>query len=143
MDDPIKIIHKVKNLKRQVQYNIYIFIGDIVPKNILNTLEKIRLLSLFDSFIQVDKKEYLELEKYYGIHWYEKFFTSHHISMTMKDIIKSKLKENELKKIYDNEWYDLHILKYNERFTTIKYSYSNKIRDLTERKIAKNKLKDL
>ncbi len=143
MDDPIKIIHKVKNLKRQVQYNIYIFVGDIIPKNITNILEKIRLLSLFDCLTQLDKKEYLEMEKYYGVYWYNKFFISHHILMTMKDINKSKIKENELKKIYDNDWYELHITKYTELFTTIKYSYANKIKDLTERKISKTKLKDL
>ena len=41
MKDPIKIIHKFKNNNRRIQYKVYIFIGSIVPKEILKILESI------------------------------------------------------------------------------------------------------
>ena len=60
---------------------------------------KIKILTLFETLIKLDKKDYTDLEELYGEFWYEKLFISHHISFTMKEILKSTLKENEIKKI--------------------------------------------
>ena len=56
MKDPIKIIHKFKNNNRKIQYKVYIFIGPIVPDEILNILETIKDTDLYTTFINLSKK---------------------------------------------------------------------------------------
>ena len=38
MKDPIKIIHKFKNNNRRIQYKVYIYVGYLVPKEIMTIL---------------------------------------------------------------------------------------------------------
>jgi hypothetical protein len=40
MKDPIKIIHKFKNHNRRIQYKVYIFVGSLVPQDIIKILDK-------------------------------------------------------------------------------------------------------
>jgi hypothetical protein len=42
MDNPIKIIHKYKNHNRKIQYNILIFVGNIMSEQLNNVLNKIK-----------------------------------------------------------------------------------------------------
>ena len=74
MNDPIKLIWKYKNNNRRVQYNKYIFIGDIVPKDIMKILEKIEDLDFYETLFKLHKNEYNKLESFYGEKWYDKFF---------------------------------------------------------------------
>ena len=46
MNQPVKIIWKFKNSNRRIQYNVYVFVGD-VSKNIISILQKIKNLNLF------------------------------------------------------------------------------------------------
>ena len=41
MKDPIKIIHKFKNNNRRIQYKVYIFVGSLVPKDVMKILDSI------------------------------------------------------------------------------------------------------
>ena len=41
MKDPIKIIHKFKNNNRRIQYKVFIFIGSLVPDEIIKILTNI------------------------------------------------------------------------------------------------------
>ena len=57
MKDPIKIIHKFKNNNRSIQYNTYIFIGNLVNEEIKNILSIIKDKDLFNSLISLNKKK--------------------------------------------------------------------------------------
>ena len=39
MEDPVKLIYKVKNNNRKNQYHIYIFLGNLVEPNIQKIME--------------------------------------------------------------------------------------------------------
>ena len=81
MEDPIKIIYKVKNNNHKNQYHIYIFLGNLVDSSIQKIIKKIKDLNLFDTIINLNEKEIQELEKKYGTKWYSFFFIYHHINL--------------------------------------------------------------
>jgi len=74
MKDPIKIIHKYKNNNRRIQYKIYIYIGSLVPKDIMKILDLIIDNDFFSTLNFLNKTDYEILENFYGKLWYEKFF---------------------------------------------------------------------
>ena len=43
MEDPVKIIYKVKNNNRKNQYHIYIFLGNLVDSSIQKIIKKIQM----------------------------------------------------------------------------------------------------
>lgn len=43
MDDPIKIIYKVKNNNRKNQYHVYIFLGNLVDQTIQKLLKNLKI----------------------------------------------------------------------------------------------------
>ena len=51
MKDPIKIIHKFKNVNKRIQYKIFIFVGSLVPDDILKILDIIKTKDFFNSLI--------------------------------------------------------------------------------------------
>jgi hypothetical protein len=109
MKDPIKIIHKFKNNNRRIQYKVYIFIGSLIPKEILKILESITEKDLYTTLNTLSKNEYSELEKIYGEYWYEKFFISYHIN-SQRNIINSNVtKKKSIETKYGIEWYNKHI----------------------------------
>ena len=112
MEDPIKIIYKVKNNNRKNQYHIYIFLGNLVNSSIQKILKKIKDLNLFDSLISLNEKEIIELETIYGIKWYSYFFVHHHIDFSFDTIRKSKQKSEEIIDKLSKEWFDIHIKEY-------------------------------
>ena len=57
MDQPIKIIHKYKNNYRKIQYNVYIFLGQLVSNNIKKILEKIQNTKLYESLMDLELNE--------------------------------------------------------------------------------------
>ena len=84
MDEPIKLIYKYKNNNGKQQYNIYIFIGKLIDKKVVDILEKIKNLNLYDTLIQLNDIEIKILEKIYKEYWYEKFFNNYHINHMKK-----------------------------------------------------------
>ncbi len=137
MDDPIKVIHKYKNNNKRIQYNVHIFLGDIVDENCMRVLKKIKELDLYNSLVNIDEKERNILEKNYGEFWYEKFFISYHIDNSIDIIKKINAKNKELKSIYGNEWYNKHIINYEKRIKTVSYNYEYSVKEERERKMVK------
>ena len=127
MKDPIKIIHKFKNNYRRIQYKNYIFVGSLVPDDIIKILEIIRTKDFFNSLILLSNKQYNLLKDYYGERWYEKFFISYHIKSQIKIIEDSPTKRREIKNKYGKEWYKEHINK--EKLFRITYSFESKYYD--------------
>ena len=109
MEDPVKLIYKVKNNNRKNQYHIYIFLGNLVEPNIQKILKKIKDLNLFDTLITLNEKEFKELESLYGELWFSYFFIHHHIDFTFDNIRKSKQKADEIISKLGKEWYDKYI----------------------------------
>ena len=97
MRDPIKIIWKYKNNNKNIQYNIYIYIGK-TPLN--KILLKIQNLDLLETMTKLTKDELNELKNFYGDKWHYKFFTIEHV----KNIILNN--EHEFKNILGKEWVD-------------------------------------
>lgn len=140
MDDPIKIIYKYKNNNRRYQYHIYIYVGD-VEKDIMNILEKIKNLNLYDTFTSLSEKDYSKLVKKYGEFWYTKFFNTHHINSTIVTVRKTASNKNELIKKLGKDWYNKHIEEH-KIVKDIFYSYSALVRNEKERKMAKKIVKN-
>ena len=109
MKDPIKIIHKMKNNNRRVQYKVYVYIGPLVPNKIMKILESISEKDLYVTFNTLSKDEYAQLETMYGEFWYEKFFISHHIYKQRSDINNTVMKKKNLMTKFGKEWYGKHI----------------------------------
>ena len=128
MEDPIKIIYKVKNNNHKNQYHIYIFLGNIVSSNIQKIIKKFKDLNLFETLIELNEKEIKELENKYGEKWYSFFFIHHHIDFMFDSIRKSKQKAEEIIDKFGKDWYGIHIKDYkNSGKTTFNYSAKYKI----------------
>lgn len=123
MKDPIKIIHKFKNNNKRIQYKVYIFIGNIIPEEIVTCIELIKNKDLFDSLMLLSNKQYNLLNEYYGDRWYEKFFISYHITSQKKIIENTPIKKKKLEQKYGKEWINIHINK--DFIHKITYSYAN------------------
>ena len=93
MKDPIKIIHKFKNNNRRIQYKVYIYVGNMIPKNIMKILESFENKDFFTTLNTISKNDYSEMEKFYGNKWYEKFFLSYHITSMRKTINRIGVKK--------------------------------------------------
>jgi len=137
MKDPIKIIHRFKNNNRRVQYKNYIFLGLLVPDEIIKILEIIKKKEFYNSLIIISNKQYNLLKDYYGEKWYQKFFISYHLKSQFKIIEDSPSKKKELENKYGKEWYRYHINK--ETLMRITYSFANYYYDSLD-DIKKNKL---
>lgn len=105
MNNPLKIIFKYKNVSGAVQYNSYIFIGNISNK-IFSILNKFNKLSLLNTLKTLSKGEIKELVDYYGSHWYTYFFIYNHIEHSRNTIPTSFKKYLQSK--LGKEWYDIH-----------------------------------
>jgi hypothetical protein len=123
MKDPIKIIHKFKNNYRRIQYKNYIFVGALVPEDIIKILELIRNKDFFSTLVLLNNKQYNLLKEYYGERWYEKFFISYHIRSQIKIIENTPTRKKEIENKYGKEWYKEHINK--EKLFRITYSFEN------------------
>ncbi len=84
MDDPVKVIWKIKNRNKKIHYHVYVFVGDIKPKNIMDILEKIKKINLLDAWTSLTDKEHASIVKEYGEYWYEKFYLSQHFRMPLR-----------------------------------------------------------
>jgi len=141
MKDPIKIIHKYKNNNRRIQYKVYIFVGSLVPTDIMKILDSIVDKDLFSTLNSLIKTDYEKLEQFYGKFWYEKFFISYHINSQRSNIINNATKKKSLESKYGKEWYNEHIdnpplKKISYSFSAIYYNYllmRNKIKTQTRK----------
>jgi len=140
MNDPMKIIHKYKNNNGRIQYHMYIFIGDIIDKNCMQILEKIKDLDLHSTLITLTESEANSLSKLYGEYWYEKLFNSHHIDFTKESTLQTALKLTELEKKYGKEWVQKHYVDHKKDLQPISYSYGTKIKEMKEHKMLKKLL---
>lgn len=122
-DNPIKIIWKYKNTNRRIQYNTYIFVGNMIPKDLMAILNNIKDLSLYDTLISLKKDEYKKLENFYGEKWYEKFFNIYHINSSINIIRETSSQKKEIEEMYGEEWYKIHISSRKLIEKEIIYSY--------------------
>ena len=143
MNEPIKIIHKYKNINRKIQYNVLIFVGNLLSESTNKILKKIKNKNLYDTLIELNDRELEILNNNYGLTWYKKFFINKHIEHTFNNIITiNESKKKEIINKYGLEWYNNHIEKYNESSKII-YSYQTTFKYEKELKIKLKNNKNL
>jgi hypothetical protein len=143
MNQPIKVIHKYKNINRKIQYNVLIFIGNLLSESTNKVLKKIKDKNLYNSLIELNDRDLEILNKEYGVLWYKNFFINKHIENTFNNIIaKNESKKKEIITKYGKEWYKNHIEKYNE-VSKIIYSYQTTFKYEKELKAKLKNNKDL
>ena len=123
MKDPIKIIHKFKNNNKTIQYKVYIFIGSLIPTEIMNILDTIIDKDFYITLNTITKTEYKILETFYGEFWYDKFFISYHVKNQRLIINNTSTKKESLEKKYGKDWYKKHIIE--PPIKKVSYSYSS------------------
>lgn len=109
---PFKIIHNYKNSYQRTQYLVYIFIGSLVPDEVLNILEKIQKKNLTDTLEKLSKNDIKKLEDEFGEFWYEAIFISNHITKSFKTISNNKQLLSKLSSKLGDSWIKKNILKY-------------------------------
>jgi len=138
MRTPFKVIHKYKNFNNNIGYKIYIFIGSLIDKEVLEVLEGIKNLSFIDTLIKISKKDYSILENTYGEKWFNYFFNKHHIYFCKIKIKKNKELITQLTKKYNSEWINRNLsLNQNVSVSTAIDKYSDYIKNILK---SKNKL---
>src|ERR1700747_731724 len=137
MEDPIKVIHKYKNNNNRIQYNLYIMVGNIIPKNVMKILEFIKELNFYETLSSLTSEDNEILSNYYGEHWYEKFFITAHIDFMIKSILEDNKKMKELKDIYGKDWVQEHINSHSKRIQNVIYSYEDIFKEDRTRKAIK------
>ena len=55
MDQPIKVIHKYKNRNRKIQYNVLIFVGNLLSDSTNKVLKKIKDKNLYDTLTELNE----------------------------------------------------------------------------------------
>lgn len=123
MKDPIKIIHKFKNNNKTIQYKVYIFIGSLVPNEIMNILDTIIDKDFYITLNTITKTEYEILENFYGEFWYNKFFISYHVKNQRLIIDSTSTKKKSLETKYGKDWYKKHIIE--PPIKKVSYSYAS------------------
>ena len=142
MKNPIKIIHKFKNNNRRIQYKVYIFLGDLINESLVKILKHIQDKDLINTFNLLTADEIKQLENYYGVKWYEFFFTSYHINSQINNIKNNSSKKKSLELKLGKEWVNNFLNELIEKkvsysYATSYYNYllmKNKIKSLTKKK---------
>jgi len=124
MKDPIKIIHKFKNNNKRTQYQVYIYVGYLVPKEIMTILNSFIEKDFYLTLNTLSTKQYKELEKIYGTYWYQFFFISYHIKHQCTLIDNSQTKKKSIQDKYGKDWYEKHITNPPIKKTTYSFSSS-------------------
>jgi hypothetical protein len=143
MDEPIKVIHKYKNKNRKIQYNVLIFVGNLLNEQTNKVLKKIKDKNLYDCLTELNDRDLEILNKEYGSKWYKHFFIDKHIHHTFEKIIKNnESKKKEIIKKYGQDWYNTNVETYLE-VSKIVYSYQSMFKFDKEEKIKNVKNKAL
>ena len=137
MEKPIKIIHRFKNNNRRIQYNTYIFIGNILDDNIYKILDSIKNKDLYDTINFLPKKNIDILTKQYGEYWYKYFFNKYHIKKQINDILKNIKKRNNIENKMKSQWFNKHFKTFSIKKTD--YSFAANYYDFL---LNKNKIKE-
>ena len=127
MNNPIKLIHKIKNDNRKTQYQLFIFVGNLIPNEILNILISFKNKDLYTTLETISMKDYSILEKFYGNEWYFYFFIRNHIKHQINEIVLEKFKNAKIKLKYGTPWYDKHIINYKSEYKN--YSFDSNYYD--------------
>lgn len=138
MDDPIKVIHEFKNRNNKIQYNLLIYVGNIMDKKIMEILRKIQNLDFYETLTQLTKEEYEDLESIYGEFWYLKFFITYHIDHSRRLINETKNRLDTLTKKYGPQWIKIHIKHTHHQNTVTSFEtkfYNDKIRVIRRREL--------
>jgi hypothetical protein len=146
MDKPVKIIFKYKNSRGNIQYNTYIFVGNLIKVDVQVVLDKIKDMGMYSALTELNTTDLAILQKEYGEKWYQYFFNSHHISQTVDDITKNKNKIAEIVKIYGDAWYQANMQKKSDSTVSQTYEYSvkkKKDRSMIHKLVNSRKLKDV
>ena len=134
MQDPIKIIYKYNNNKRVTKYGIYIFVGKNINNDIENILNVIKNMSLIDTLLKLNEKQYKKMENEYGLFWYTKFFNTYHIAYCFEIIKKNNEYNKKIGEKYGNKWMQDHFDIYNLFDTKTRYEYGKIIENMYKRK---------
>lgn len=136
MDNPIKVIFRYKNNHRRIQYQVFIFVGD-VPSKVMSIIKSIQDKPLYDMLTDIDLTAYKHMEKFYGKFWYRKFYNVYHIGNTFHLLKTSGLRHDNLEKKFGNEWYKDHVTGYELADLKLIYSYETAVKDERDRKTLK------
>ena len=127
MNNPIKVIHKIKNDNRKTHYQLFIFIGNLIPNKLLDILISFKNKDFYTTLETITKKDYITLENFYGIKWYFYFFIRKHIKHQINEIILEKFKNMKIKLKYGHAWYQEHIIDYKSEYKN--YSFASNYYD--------------
>jgi len=75
----------------------------------------------------LNKLEYKTMEEYYGLKWYLKFFNIYHVNHIINNINNTTSQKEELINKYGEQWFEMHIQKFNIIDKKIIYSYEGKL----------------
>jgi hypothetical protein len=143
MDNPYKVIHSYNNKNKKRQYNVLIFVGNLISDTINNILKKIKDKNLYDSLIDLNERDIENITEAYGNKWYKFFFIDKHINYTFDKIIKTnENKKKDIIKKYGEEWYSSHIDNYKTISKTI-YSYQSIFKQDKDIKLKNQKVKNI
>lgn len=134
MNNPYKILYKVKNKLGKYHYFIYVFVGN-VPQEIKNILLKIQNLSLSETFKSINKIEFNEMKDFYGINWFYFFFNKYHINKFLNSN-RSIIEEFEKK---FNIKFDVKKINFIHKFT---YGFQVERKNIIHEKLTKKTLKE-
>ena len=141
MNEPIKVIHKYKNINRKIQYNVIIFIGNLLNENTNRVLKKIKDKNLIETLLELNDRDITIMNNEYGQYWYKYFYIDKHIRYTFnKLIIGNEIKKKEIIKKYGQEWFNLHI-QTDQNIAKVAYSYQSLFKQSKETKQISQKTK--
>lgn len=106
MKNPYKIIHKFKNNNSRIQYQVYIFVGPLVDKDVMDILESFTKKDFYNTLISIKKKNLKIIEEYYGEKWFKFFFTIEHIIYSIKKINSSPSMKKLIINNLGKDWYE-------------------------------------
>ena len=136
MDNPIKVIHKFKNNNRRTQYNIYIFLGELIDDELKNILNLIKKKDFYETLNILTTPKHKILVDKYGEYWYKYFFNKYHIKDQISTIIKNSNKKRTLEQKYGKDWFNKHFQTFKMKKT--EYSFASNYYDSL---VARNKIK--
>lgn len=143
MNEPIKVIHKYKNINRKIQYNVIIFVGNLLNENTNRVLKKIKDKSLIETLLELNDRDITIMNNEYGQYWYKYFYIDKHIKYTFnKLIIGNEIKKKEIIKKYGQEWFNLHI-QTEQNIAKVAYSYQSLFKQSKETKQLSQKTKGI
>jgi hypothetical protein len=130
---PYKMIWRYKNRNGRLQWNTYVFVGNVEPK-VRRVLEKFTDLSLFDTLTTLSQQDREILEKPWGVAWFRHFFITAHMEHFFSSLHKTPTRLQQIEKIMGVGW----VKKYEvQEKVHLVYNYGDMIRDDRERRALK------